>query len=445
MVNLNKLIGFRNLDIITSKKGSVVSPEILDITGVSATDLCIIIDFKGKLCFAEKGKPVSIIVLPIVSLNEDFRYDPKIPIYPSDYETASDGKLGIVINPEAAVILNGEDMNDSMIIGYATYYTAIPDHLRDYIIYSKLHAVYDQVIDEKMMITSQQQIMAAINSQLESFENDVSKHIEMLIRENERIKAKTAEEFALDVGVKMEEVTTNLAVSFKDAMTKMGITIEPTTAEDVVQEPEPKPETTKKKTDTPKVTKKTNINLVEIPTTFTSIDDFFMFIYYTYDSEAKLDCVYDIYYADILHEKDKVKGGAKRLYYARKYLKKAFGKDYYDQIMATMSNIHVLTAVNEEDNHDHNKVEDNSDSVVVPNTTITETKQKPSGNVLRVQGGYQCFGRTFTPKQAKLILAAEGSKDISERAKIAKGFNEDKIYNKYLNAFKEFVSSGETI
>lgn len=444
MVNLSKLIGFRNLDIITSKKGSVVPQEIMDITGVGATDLCIIIDFKGKLCFAEKGKPVSIIVLPIVSLNKDFKYDPKIPIYPSDYETASDGKLGIVINPEAAVILNGEDMNDSMLIGYATYHTAVPDHLRDYIIYSKLHAVYDRIIGEKLMVTSQQQIMAAINSQLESFENDVTKHIEMLVKENERIKAKTAEEFALDFGVKMEEVTTNLAVSFKDAMTKMGINFEPTTTvEDVVKEPEPEP--AKKKSDgIPKVTKKTSVNLVEIPTTFTNIEEFFGFISYNY-GEAKLNCVINIYYADILHDINKVEGGIKRVYYSRKYIKKELGKGYYDQIVATMSNIHVLTAVNKEDNHDHNKVEDNSDSEVIPNTTATETKQKSSGNVLRVQGGYQCFGRTFTPKQAKLILAAEGTKDISERAKIAKGFNEDKIYNKYLNAFKEFVRSGESI
>lgn len=444
MVNLNKLIGFRNLDIITSKKGSVVPPEIMDITGVSATDLCIIIDFKGKLCFAEKGKPVSIIVLPIVSLNEDFKYDPKIPIYPSNYETESDGELGIVINPDAAVILNGEDMNDSMIIGYAMYHTAIPDHLRDYIIYSKLHAVYDQVIGEKLMITSQQQIMAAVNSQLESFESDVSKHIEMLVRENERIKAKTAEEFALDFGVKMEEVTTNLAISFKDAMTKMGINFEPTHIP-VVEKTKRNPEPIRKiNTKSPKVTKKTNINLVEIPTTFTNIDDFFEFILSTY-SEAKLKCVANIYHADILHDEKEVEGGIKKIYYARKYLKKEFGKEYYDQIITTMSNIHTLAIVNG-DNHDHNKITTNSDSATVPNTTTTtETKQKTSCNVLRVQGGYQCFGRIFTPKQAKLILALEGSKDTSERSKIAKGFNEDKIYNKYLNAFKEFVRGGETI
>ena len=443
MVNLNKLIGFRNLDIITSKKGSVVSPEILDITGVSATDLCIIIDFKGKLCFAEKGKPVSIIVLPIVSLNEDFRYDPKIPIYPSDYETASDGKLGIVINPEAAVILNGEDMNDSMIIGYATYYTAIPDHLRDYIIYSKLHAVYDKVIGEKLMVTSQQQIMAAVNSQLESFENDVTKHIEMLVKENERIKEKTVEEFALDVGVKIEEVTTNLAISFKDAVTKMGINFEPTHIQEV-EETKRNPEPIRKVNAKPPVTKKTSVNLVEIPTTFTNIEGFFGFISYNY-GEAKLNCVINIYYADILHDINKVEGGIKRVYYSRKYIKKELGKDYYEQIFAAMSNIHVLTA-NEEDNHDQNKITSDPNSAAVSNatTTTTETK-KPSGNVLRVQGGYQCFGRTFTPKQAKLILAAEGNKDTSERGKIAKGFSEDKIYNKYLNAFKEFVSSGETI
>lgn len=443
MVNLNKLIGFRNLDIITSKKGSVVPPEIMDITGVSATDLCIIIDFKGKLCFAEKGKPVSIIVLPIVSLNEDFQYDPKIPIYPSDYHTESDGELGIVISPEAAVILNGEDMNDSIVIGYALYYTAVPDHLRDYIIYSKLHAVYDQVIDEKTMVTSQQQIMAAVNSQLESFENDVTKHIKMLVRENERIKAKTAEEFALDFGVKMEEVTTNLAISFKDAMIKMGINFEPTNIQ-VVEKTKRNPEPTRKvNTKSPKVTKKTNINLVEIPTTFTNIDDFFEFILNIYGG-AKLDHVADIYYADILHDINKVEGGIKRVYYARKYLKNAFGKEYYDQIITTMSNIHALETVKKEDNHDHNKIV--PDSTTVPNTTTTtETKQKTSCNVLRVQGGYQCFGRIFTPKQAKLILALEGSKDISERGKISKGFSEDKIYNKYLNAFKEFVRSGETI
>lgn len=443
MVNLNKLIGFRNLDIITSKKGSVVSPEILDITGVSATDLCIIIDFKGKLCFAEKGKPVSIIVLPIVSLNEDFRYDPKIPIYPSDYETASDGKLGIVINPEAAVILNGEDMNDSMIIGYATYYTAIPDHLRDYIIYSKLHAVYDKVIGEKLMVTSQQQIMAAVNSQLESFENDVTKHIEMLVKENERIKEKTVEEFALDVGVKIEEVTTNLAISFKDAVTKMGINFEPTHIQEV-EETKRNPEPIRKVNAKPPVTKKTSVNLVEIPTTFTNIEGFFGFISYNY-GEAKLNCVINIYYADILHDINKVEGGIKRVYYSRKYIKKELGKDYYEQIFAAMSNIHVLTA-NEEDNHDQNKITSDPNSAAVSNTTTTTTEtKKPSGNVLRVQGGYQCFGRTFTPKQAKLILAAEGNKDTSERGKIAKGFSEDKIYNKYLNAFKEFVSSGETI
>lgn len=439
-VNLTKLVGLTNLDIIVSKKGSVIPKEIADLEGIRITQLCVILDFDGKLAWAERGKPLSVTVLPIVSIVGNV--DSKL-IHRTRYETAEDGQLGIVIDPNAIITLNGaEDLGDIELIGHIRFY-GVPDYMRDYISFEKLHLVYDIYKGHIQAIKTQSDILKAVENKIDALRREASESIKKLMDENERIKANSAENFALEVGVKIDEVVTDLSLNFKDAFDRVGITIEPTTVEDVVKEPEPEP--AKKKSDgIPKVTKKTSVNLVEIPTTFTNIEEFFGFISYNY-GEAKLNCVINIYYADILHDINKVEGGIKRVYYSRKYIKKELGKGYYDQIVATMSNIHVLTAVNKEDNHDHNKVEDNSDSEVIPNTTATETKQKSSGNVLRVQGGYQCFGRTFTPKQAKLILAAEGSKDISERAKIAKGFNEDKIYNKYLNAFKEFVRSGESI
>ena len=442
-VNLTKLVGLMNLDIIVSKKGSVIPKEIADLEGIRVTQLCVILDFDGKLAWAERGKPLSVTVLPIVSIVGNV--DSKL-IHRTRYETAEDGQLGIVMDPNAIITLNGaEDLGDIELIGHIRFY-GVPDYMRDYITFEKLHLVYDMYQGHIQGIKTQSDILKAVENKIDALRREASESIKKLMDENERIKANSAENFALEVGVKIDEVVTDLSLNFKDAFERVGINFEPTTTvEDVVKEPEPEP--TKKKSDgdgTPKVTKKISANLVEIPTTFTNIKDFFEFISQNY-GDAKLNCVINIYYADILNDKNKVEGGIKKIYYSRKYLKKEFGRDYYEQIVATMSNIHVLAA-NEEDNHAQNKTTSDSISAAIPNTTTTkETKQKSSGNVLRVQGGYQCFGRTFTPKQAKLILAAEGSKDISERAKIAKGFNEDKIYNKYLNAFKEFVRGGESI
>lgn len=437
-VNLTKLVGLTNLDIIVSKKGSVIPKEIADLKGIKVTQLCVILDFDGKLAWAERGKPLSVTVLPIVSIVGNV--DSKV-IYPTRYETAEDGQLGIVIDPNAIITLNGaEDLGDIELIGHIRFY-GVPDYMRDYITFEKLHLVYDMYKGHIQAIKTQADVLKTVESKIDTLRREASESIKKLMDENERIKANSAENFALEVGVKIDEVVTDLSLNFKDAFDRMGINFEPTTVEDVVKEPESEP--AKKKTDgTPKVTKKTSINMVEIPTTFTKIDDFLDFILNTY-GKVKLEHVITIYFADIIDYKEGVVGGIKSIYYSRKYLKKVFGKEYYDQIITTMSNINVLEGVNKENIQDHYKIASDSDSATVPNTTTTtETKQKPSCNVLRVQGGYQCFGRTFTPKQAKLILAAEGSKDISERGKIAKGFNEDKIYNKYLNAFKEFVSSG---
>ena len=440
-VNLTKLVGLTNLDIIVSKKGSVIPKEIADLKGIKVTQLCVILDFDGKLAWAERGKPLSVTVLPIVSIVGNV--DSKV-IYPTRYETAEDGQLGIVIDPNSIITLNGaEDLGDIELIGHIRFY-GVPDYMRDYVSFEKLHLVYDMYKGHIQAIKTQADVLKTVESKIDTLRREASESIKKLMDENERIKANSAENFALEVGVKIDEVVTDLSLNFKDAFDRMGINFEPTTVEDVVKEPESEP--AKKKTDgTPKVTKKTSINMVEIPTTFTKIDDFLDFILNTY-GKVKLEHVITIYFADIIDYKEGVVGGIKSIYYSRKYLKKVFGKEYYDQLITTMSNINVLEGVNKENIQDHYKIASDSDSATVPNTTTTtETKQKPSCNVLRVQGGYQCFGRTFTPKQAKLILAAEGSKDISERGKIAKGFSEDKIYNKYLNAFKEFVRGGETI
>ena len=48
-VNLTKLVGLTNLDIIVSKKGSVIPKEIADLKGIKVTQLCVILDFDGKL------------------------------------------------------------------------------------------------------------------------------------------------------------------------------------------------------------------------------------------------------------------------------------------------------------------------------------------------------------------------------------------------------------
>lgn len=438
-VNLTKLVGLMNLDIIVSKKGSVIPKEITDLEGIRATQLCVILDFDGKLAWAERGKPLSVTVLPIVSIVGNI--DNKL-IYRTRYETAEDGQLGIVMDPNAIIILNGaEDLGDIELIGHIRFY-GVPDYMRDYVSFEKLHLVYDMYKGHIQAIKTQSDILKVVENKIDALRREASESIKKLMDENERIKANSAENFALEVGVKIDEVVNDLSLNFKDAFDKMGINFEPTTVEDAVKEPKP----AKKKTDgTPKVTKKTSINLVEIPTTFTTIYDFFGFISHTY-GEAKLEHIITIYYADIIDYKEGVVGGIKSIYYSRKYLRRLFGKEYYDQIIATMSNINVLEGVNKENIHEYYNKITPSKSEAVPNTTTTvETKQKPSCNVLRVQGGYQCFGRTFTPKQAKLILALEGSKDISERGKISKGFSEDKIYNKYLNAFKEFVRGGETI
>lgn len=449
-INLTKLVGLQNLDIIVNKKGSVAPKDVMDNPGVAATQLCIILDFDGDLGWAERGKAISVVVLPIVSVNDDL-FKTNEQIYVTRYETAEDGHLGIVMSPTAAVVLNGaEDLADVELIGHIRYY-AVPDYMRDYVAFEKLHLVYDLFKGRIQATKTQENILQVVESKIDTLRREASESIKRLRDENERIKAENAENFALEVGVKIDEVVNGLTMDFKDAFDKMGINIKPTplsemidglekTVNDFFNEPIP----TIKNTESPKVTKKTSTNLVEIPTTFTNIKDFFEFISQNY-GEVKLEHVITIYYADIIDYKEGVVGGIKKIYYSRKYLKKVFGKVYYDQIVATMSNINVLEAVNKENIRDLNKIAADSDSAAVPNTTATTETKKPSCNVLRVQGGYQCFGRTFTPKQAKLILSAEGSKDISERGKIAKGFNEDKIYNKYLNAFKEFVSSGGVV
>lgn len=450
-INLTKLVGLQNLDIIVNKKGSVAPKEVMDNPGVAATQLCIILDFDGDLGWAERGKAISVVVLPIVSVNDDL-FKTNEQIYVTRYETAEDGHLGIVMSPTAAVVLNGaEDLADVELIGHIRYY-AVPDYMRDYVAFEKLHLVYDLFKGRIQATKTQENILQIVESKIDTLRREASESIKRLRDENERIKAENAENFALEVGVKIDEVVNGLTMDFKDAFDKMGINIKPTPLSEMIDDLEKtvndffnEPIPTIKNTESPKVTKKTSINLVEIPTTFTKIDEFFEFIFDNY-GEVKLSHVITVYYADIIDYKEGVVGGIKSIYYSRKYLKKVFGKVYYDQILTTMSNINVLEAVNKENIRDYYKIASDSDSAAVPNTTTTATEtKKPSGNVLRVQGGYQCFGRTFTPKQAKLILAAEGSKDISERGKIAKGFNEEKIYNKYLNAFKEFINSGGVI
>ena len=274
-VNLTKLVGLMNLDIIVSKKGSVIPKEIADLEGIKVTQLCIILDFDGKLAWAERGKPLSVTVLPIVSIIGNV--DNKL-IYRTRYETAEDGQLGIVIDPNAIITLNGaEDLGDIELIGHIRFY-GVPDYMRDYVSFEKLHLVYDMYKGHIQAIKTQTDILKTVENKIDALRREASESIKKLIDENERIKANSAENFALEVGVKIDEVVSDLSLNFKDAFDKMGINFEQThiqTVKETKKNPEPIRKVNAK---SPKVTKKTSINLVEIPTTFTNIDDFFKYL-----------------------------------------------------------------------------------------------------------------------------------------------------------------------
>ena len=445
-INLTKLVGLTNLDIIVSKKGSVVSKEIMDIKGVKMTQLCVILDFDGNLGWAEGGKPLSVTVLPVVALNRDFESNKAV--YPTRYETAEDGQLGFIMDPNAVVILNGaEDLGDIELIGHVRYY-GVPDYMRDYVAFEKLHLVYDLFKGHVQIAKTQAQVLGIVETKIDSLRKEASESIKKLMDENTRIKAESAENFALEVGVKIDEVVNGLTMDFKDAFDKMGINFEPTPAPVVVEEVKTSTDPVRNvDVDSPKVTKKTNINLVELPTNFTNFSELLNFIMFNYD-EVKANHISNLWFADILHDQEKMKeiGGKQKVYASRHYLKRVFGVEYYDQLIAVMSNIHVLSNVTPEKEEKPEEKEESSEPDTVPEPAKKKPKNgnRSAGKVLQVRGGYQCCGKIFTSKQAKSILGSEFAPK-SERVKISDMFECDDRYQKVLNAFKEYVGSGASI
>ena len=168
---------------------------------------------------------------------------------------------------------------------------------------------------------------------------------------------------------------------------------------------------------------------------------------FNYD-EVKANHISNLWFADILHDQEKMKeiGGKQKVYASRHYLKRVFGVEYYDQLIAVMSNIHVLSNVTPEKEEKPEEKEESSE----PDTVPEPAKKKPNngnrsaGKVLQVRGGYQCCGKIFTSKQAKSILGSEFAPK-SERVKISDMFECDDRYQKVLNAFKEYVGSGASI
>lgn len=452
-INLTKLVGLQNLDIIVNKKGSVAPKDVMDNPGVAATQLCIILDFDGDLGWAERGKAISVVVLPIVSINDDL-FKTNEQIYVTRYETAEDGHLGIVMSPTAAVVLNGaEDLADVELIGHIRYY-AVPDYMRDYIAFEKLHLVYDLFKGRIQATKTQENILQVVESKIDTLRREASESIKRLKDENERIKAENAENFALEVGVKIDEVVNGLTMDFKDAFDKMGITIKPTPLSEMIDDLEKtvndffnEPIPTIKNTESPKVTKKTNINLVELPTSFTNFSELLNFIMLNYD-EVKANHISNLWFADILHDQEKMKEiGKQKVYASRHYLKRVFGVEYYDQLIAVMSNIHVLSNTTSEKEEKPEEKEESSEPDLIPEPAV---KKKPNngnrsaGKVLQVRGGYQCCGKIFTTKQVKSILGTEFSPK-SDRVKISDIFKCDDTYQKVLNAFKEYVGNGASI